>query len=117
MPGMRWSVTITATRSRASTSSAAGPPPARSTRNSAARIASSESSTRASSSTIRTVATSSRRALLPEDLEQGLPLAEPLEPRCAELAIPYQSLDPAEGGLVGDDVRAEEAGHPLNARG
>src|SRR5580765_7348186 len=59
IPGIRWSVTMTATSgSVARRARASSPWPARSTRNSAARIASSESSTRGSSSTIRIVVSS-----------------------------------------------------------
>src|SRR6266851_4044498 len=128
MPGIRWSVTITATSSAASTSSAAAPPPARSTRNSAASTASSESSTRGSSSTMRTVACSRdrlprsarrrrRRGPEREDLVQHLAVANAFQPGRAELAIPYQTIDAAERHLVRDDVNAEEPRHPLDAGG
>ena len=133
MPGMRWSVTMTATSgSAASRARASSPWPARSTRNSAARIASSASSTRGSSSTIRTVVSSTgspgagvltaargrdRRLPEAEDLVEHLALPDALEARPAELATLHELIHLPKCLLLHDDMRVEEPCHPLDARG
>src|SRR5215472_5354732 len=114
IPGIRKSVSITATSPAARSGSAAAPDSARTTRNSAARIASRASSTRGSSSTTRTVASdplsiadgfvtkssssplslAHRRWLAQrKDLVQRLAALQSLELRRAQRAVLDERLD------------------------
>src|SRR5207302_3089365 len=130
MPGIRYSVTMTATSAARKMSSAASPPAARTTRNSAARIAWGASRPRSSSSTIRTVAgsmgprapshrTGDRRdgRLLAEDLVEHGALLEALEARGAQFAVAHRVAHLTERLLARDDMRSEETCHALDAGG
>src|SRR5262249_36597588 len=90
-------------------------------------MASSASRTRGSSSTISTVLWSTvalsrelprhRDTLAqPEDLVECLPVLEAFEPRGAQLAVPHQLADLAEGTLGRDYMRVEQPRHALDAR-
>src|SRR5215471_15619573 len=136
IPGIRKSVSITATSPAARSGSAAAPDSARTTRNSAARIASRASSTRGSSSTTRTVASdplsiadgfvtkssssplslAHRRWLAQrKDLVQRLAALQSLELRRAQRAVLDERLDVAEGALRGDYMSVEQPCHALDA--